>query len=173
MGRVPQNASSIRLPFAAVNRRGDANYQEGWQRHHLVPKQCGSDSDLGPFLNALRLRNLFIDDFTTNGIMLPALDSLSRENGLPLHVGGHAAYNVRVMTQLHAIRMSCERVQAPQRHTLAVMGIRALQAQLRESIQNQSGGVLDSIPIRGRSDRDIDSLIGTLFASRNRLAAAA
>jgi A nuclease family of the HNH/ENDO VII superfamily with conserved AHH len=154
-----------RLPFAAVNRRGDPGYREGWEKHHELPNQCTRDPALGPFIDSLGAFGFFIDDFKTNGILLPALPSISRASGLPLHVGGHAVYNARVMARMHEIRMACEMMPGDaSRRRLAVRGLRFFQAELRQAIANQRGGTLDDLPIRGASDRDMDALIDILYS---------
>lgn len=156
-----------RLPFAAVNRRGFPDYREGWNRHHLQPVQCMREALLAPFVSRLGEAGFFLDDFNSNGVMLPALDSVSRMSGLPLHVGGHPAYNRRVILRMQDIRLTCELVVGEQKRVcFAIFLMRQLQAELRHAILNQGAETLDHMTIRNPAHRDREQLIDLLFAAR-------
>jgi A nuclease family of the HNH/ENDO VII superfamily with conserved AHH len=81
------------VPFGAVNLSHDRTYREGWVRHHLLPLQSLRDRALQPFLSSLSDDGFHMDDFRTNGILLPALQSIGKFAGLPVHFGGHPNYN--------------------------------------------------------------------------------
>jgi A nuclease family of the HNH/ENDO VII superfamily with conserved AHH len=152
-----------RIPFASVNLAHDVVYQEGLVRHHLAPSQSFRDPELRPFLLKLQIDGLHMDDFATNGILLPAIPSISKSTGLPIHVGGHPNYNLRIINELRAIRVSCESIRGDsQRRRSAVSGIRALQDRARKAIINQHSGHVDRVVLSHPSDDSLDALIDRL-----------
>jgi A nuclease family of the HNH/ENDO VII superfamily with conserved AHH len=155
---------TLRVPFWSVNLPGKVLYREGWVRHHLIPLQCIRDTVLGPFLLRMRDSGFHMDDFRTNGILLPTLSSDSKKSSLPVHVGGHPNYNWRIMTELHAIRAICESVRSDSRAgEFALSGLRGLQKLLRKTITNQGVGHIDRVSLNGRTDGDLDALIDRLL----------
>jgi A nuclease family of the HNH/ENDO VII superfamily with conserved AHH len=155
----------LRLPFAAVNLPNDLFYREGWVRHHVTPLQCIRDAVLGPFLLRMRDSGFHMDDFRTNGILLPTLSNDGKLSGLPVHIGGHPNYNLRIMTELHAIRSISESLRSESRRfEFALSGLRGLQKWARSAIINQGAGHVDRVILCGRTDEDIDALIDRAFA---------
>ncbi len=154
-----------RKPFQTVNRPGTPNYREGWVRHHLHPMQCMRDADLAPFLIAMRDDGFHLDDFTTNGVLLPALPSQSKSSGLPLHLGGHAQYNAQIISELHAIRAFCESIRSQAcRRKVALHGLRGSQKRARLAIIEQQAKHMNRVVLNGRTDGDLDMLIDRMFA---------
>jgi A nuclease family of the HNH/ENDO VII superfamily with conserved AHH len=154
-----------RVPFASVNRPDTPNYREGWVRHHLHSMQCLRDAALAPFLLAMRDDGFHMDDFDTNGILLPALPSQSFLSGQPLHLGGHPNYNAQIIDELHFIRKFCESIRSDsRRRKIAMGGLRGSQDRTREAILSQRAGHVDRVILTGPTDGDIDALIDRLFA---------
>ena len=155
---------TLRVPFWSVNLPGKVLYREGWVRHHLVPLQCMGDAVLGPFLLRMRASGFCMDDFRTNGILLPTLSSDSKKSSLPVHVGGHPNNNWRIMAELHAIRAICESIRSDSRaREFALSGLRGLQKWVRKAITDQDIGHIDRVRLSGRTDGDLDALIDRLF----------
>ena len=152
------------IPFASVNQPDKAGYREGWVRHHLHPLQCMRDDMLGPFLFAMRDDGFHIDDFGTNGILLPALPSQSILSGQPLHIGGHPNYNAQILNELQFIRRFCESIRTDsQRRKLALRGLRGSQDRTRCAILRQQSGHVDRVILMGRTDGDLDRIIDRLM----------
>lgn len=154
-----------RRPFSTVNRPGTPDYREGWVRHHLHPMQCMRDAKLAPFLLAMRDDGFHLDDFTTNGVLLPALPSESVSSCLPLHLGSHVHYNAQIIDELHAIRAFCESIRSPAcRRNVALRGLRGSQKRARLAIVNQRAEHMNRVVLSGHTDGDLDRLIDRLFA---------
>lgn len=117
-------------------------------------------------LTDLRPLGFSLDDFTTNGILLPALPSLSRQTGMPLHMGSHALYNAQVMEKLDGIRAGCDVIDPGVRHRVILRLFRRLQRQVRATILALGPQHIDSILLSGSSDPDIDAMIDMLYAAR-------
>jgi len=98
------------LPFRAVNRRGEAGYQSGMQRHHLLPLQLLSLRSFGPLLDRIGRDRLAFDDFRCNGLLLPANGEAALRIGLPLHRGPHRAYNGMVAERVGQIEAGWARL---------------------------------------------------------------
>ncbi len=161
------NDISVRVPFASVNRPDMPNYREGWVRHHLHSLQCMRDAALAPFLLAMRSDGFHMDDFATNGVLLPALPSQSILSGQPLHLGGHPNYNAQIIDELHFIRSFCESIRPDsQRRRLALRGLRGSQDRTRHAITRQRCGHVDRVILNGPTDDDLDALIDRLIAAR-------
>lgn len=166
MGAISYNR---RKPFSTVNRPSCLNYREGWVRHHLHPMQCMRDANLAPFLLAMRDDGFHLDDFETNGVLLPGLPSQSISSGLPLHFGGHLRYNHQIIAELQSIRTFCESVRShARRRKLALSGLRGSQNRARLAIVQQRAGHMDRVVLNGRTDGDLDALIDRLLDVSNR-----
>ena len=124
------------------------------------------DDMLGPFLLAMRDDGFHIDDFRTNGILLPALPSQSILSGQPLHMGGHPNYNAQILDELQFIRRFCESIRPDsQRRKLALRGLRGSQERTRSAILRQQSGHVDRIVLNGRTDGDLDRAIDRLMGA--------
>lgn len=153
-----------RIAFALVNRPSHSGYREGWVRHHLYPLQCLRDLTLAPFLFSMRDDGFHMDDFATNGILLPALPSQSILSGQPLHMGGHPNYNAQILDELQFIRRFCESIRTDsQRRKLALRGLRGSQDRTRCAILRQQSGHVDRVILMGRTDGDLDRIIDRLM----------
>jgi hypothetical protein len=97
------SATRRRLPFRAVNRLGDADYQPDLQRHHLIPRQLTSQRCFGAFFDGVGRERIGLDDFRANGILLPACGASALRLGMPLHRGPHNCYNGMVMERVGRI----------------------------------------------------------------------
>jgi hypothetical protein len=154
-----------RVPFGSVNLVGAPDYQEGRFRHHIAPSQCLRDAELGPFLLSLRADGVHMDDFSTNGMLLPVLPSISKSTGLPLHIGSHPNYNARIIDKLHVIRVSCESIRGDsQRRVSAKSRVHELQEWVRLSITTQRSGHIDRVILASPTDHSLDALIDRLHA---------
>ena len=164
MGRLDLK---MHVPFASVNSSSSPSYREGWARHHIAPVQCKRDAALAPFLLTLREDGFCMDDFVTNGVLLPMLPSQSKISGLPLHLGGHPEYNARFIEELNPIRVFCESIRSDsRRREVALSGVRGLQDRARKLITTQRAGHINRVVLKGCTDADVDGLITRLFAKR-------
>lgn len=137
--RLPprHHRSAQKLPFAAVNRRGEPGYDPGLQRHHLLPRQALSWPGLGRLFEALGRKRIGFDDFRRNGLLLPARDDAAIRLGLPLHLGPHRDYNRMVIDRLGTIEAGWSRQRCRDEEiarTGALMRIALLQRALRRRI---------------------------------------
>ena len=92
-----------RLPFRAVNRRGDPGHQHDLQRHHLLPCQLLRRRCFAPMFDRLGPERIGFDDFRRNGLLLPASERAALRTGLPLHRGPHQHYNELVIERVGRI----------------------------------------------------------------------
>lgn len=104
------------IPFRAVNRRGEHDYDPGLQRHHLLPRQLLGKRCFGLLFDAIGRERIGFDDFRSNGLLLPASDSAAVRIGLPLHRGPHGDYNAMVIERVGQIEegWSALRLKAPE-----------------------------------------------------------
>lgn len=100
---APGAAIRAPLPFAQANRKNTAGYDEGFQRHHLLPLQLLSARCFGRLFDSLRPDRVGFDDFRRNGLLLPAIESAAMRIGLPLHRGPHRRYNDLVIERVGQI----------------------------------------------------------------------
>ena len=108
-----------------------------------------------------------MDDFGTNGVLLPMLPSQSKISGLPLHLGGHPEYNARFIEELNPIRVFCESIRSDsRRREVALSGVRGLQDRARKSIITQRAGHINRVVLTGRTDDELDGLITRRFTKR-------
>lgn len=126
-----------RLPFRAVNQRGKAGYQEGMQRHHLLPLQLRKRKTFSSLLIDLGHDAVGFDDFRFNGLLLPTDDKAAIYWGLPLHRGPHRVYNEVVADRVGQIEAgwSARRLVRPvAARNEAQMRLRLLQRALRRRL---------------------------------------
>ena len=69
--------------FSAVNRTGSVNFRKGWQKHHLLPRQLMSRRCLASMITSIGSAGLSLDDFDSNGVLLPG--SVATSFALILH----------------------------------------------------------------------------------------
>jgi len=126
-----------RLPFRAVNCRGDPDFEPGVQRHHLLPRQLLSQQCFGAMFEAIGCDRLGLDDFRQNGLLLPGNGESAVRMGLPLHRGPHRAYNGMVAERVGQIEATWVRVRplAPESALeQALMRLSLLQRALRRRL---------------------------------------
>jgi A nuclease family of the HNH/ENDO VII superfamily with conserved AHH len=91
------------IRFSQINRLNKAGYNPNYQRHHLIPKQAGGESELTRVFQALGDQGFSLEDFEHNGILLPCCEKESMRTGRPLHRGPHPRYNEIVIERLLVI----------------------------------------------------------------------
>ncbi|MES2699841.1 MAG: AHH domain-containing protein [Pseudomonadota bacterium] len=91
------------LSFGAVNAPGAPGYRAGMQRHQLLPRQLLTRSWFSRLVDSLGRERLGIDDFRSNGLLLPAVEQAAQVLGLPLHRGPHTHYNQVVLERVGQI----------------------------------------------------------------------
>lgn len=125
------------LPFRAVNRRDAPDYNPGFQRHHLLPRQLLQQRCFGPLFELIGRDRLGFDDFRANGLLLPASDVAALRIGLPMHRGPHRDYNSLVMERVGQVEesWSARRRLAPEiAASEAVQRLHLLQKALRRRL---------------------------------------
>lgn len=130
------------IPFRAVNRPGDADYDNGLQRHHILPRQLLSERCFGALFDIIGRQRIGFDDFRTNGLLLPANGVAAVRIGLPLHRGPHRTYNELVIARVGQIETgwSTQRLRAPEiALEQALMRLSLLQRALRRRLLNPLG----------------------------------
>jgi hypothetical protein len=135
--RTDKNAQ---IAFRSVNSPGEAGYDPGLQRHHLLPRQLLSQRCFGAMFATIGREAVGFDDFRTNGLLLPATDHAAIRTGMPLHRGPHRHYNAVVIARVGRIE---ERWAHLRRRDNAAATIEALerlwllQSALRRRLLNQ------------------------------------
>lgn len=107
------------------------------QRHHLLPRNLQTDRRLSALFDALGRGRVSLDDFRSNGLLLPALEQAAMVLGLPLHRGPHPRYNEVVAERFGQIEASWQnnRGRDPEQALRdVVMRMRLLQAALRRTL---------------------------------------
>lgn len=85
------------LPFHAVNRKGQAGYDRGLQRHHLLPRQLQAARAFSRMFAAIGGERRRFDDFRENGLLLPCDEDTALRLAMPLHRGPHRRYSELVI----------------------------------------------------------------------------
>lgn len=167
----PASYRRPRLPFRSVNRVGQADYQPGMQRHHLLPRQLLSHRCFGRLFDAIGLERLAIDDFRRNGLLLPASDHAAMRMRLPLHRGPHRAYNTLVCERVGQIEGAWARQRRAASDSAlgqAAMRLDLLQRALRRRLLRPDGARLRlnrADPLcRGADFAALDALADALWA---------
>ena len=88
------------LSFRSVNHRLSADFDDGLQRHHLLPVQLVSSRCFGRLFDALGRDRIGFDDFRSNGLLLPCRESAALQLAMPLHRGPHRNYNALVIERV-------------------------------------------------------------------------
>jgi hypothetical protein len=120
------------------------DYDNGLQRHHILPRQLLNERCFGALFDTIGRARIGFDDFRTNGLLLPANDITAVRIGLPLHRGPHRTYNELVIARVGQIEASWSAMRArgtevPRAE--ALMRLSLLQRALRRRLMN---------PLRGR-----------------------
>ncbi len=125
------------LSFRCVNLPDRPGYDPGLQRHHLLPRQLLSQSCFAALFDQLARRWPGLDDFRSNGMLLPCNAAAALRMGLPLHRGPHRDYNVMVIERVGEVEAlwSSMRPRTPlAAHREAVAGLKFLQQELRRGL---------------------------------------
>ncbi|MFM9976576.1 MAG: AHH domain-containing protein [Sphingomonadaceae bacterium] len=151
--------------FGSVNRVSSPSFKEGFERHHIIARQCLRDPVLGPFLASIEEHGFAVHDFATNGVLLPALPTLAEHTGLPLHRGPHPHYNSAVMAQIDEVRRAALWIDGTERRgRFAVRALRVLQVRLRAKIASRTSRTVDAIRLCDRPHMDLDAAVDRFLA---------
>lgn len=126
-----------RLPFRSVNLRGRPDFQEGLQRHHLLPCQLLHQPPFARMFATIGSDRLGFDDFRRNGLLLPARSEIAERLAMPLHRGPHRSYNAMVAERVGQVEAEWSRLRlhAPDLAVgQALMRIELLQRALRRRL---------------------------------------
>lgn len=123
-----------------MNRHDAPGYDPGLQRHHILPRQMIQRPCFAPLLISLHQLDFGLEDFRSNGLLLPANDAAAVRIGLPLHRGPHRAYNEMVGERLGQIEAGWTglRLRRPEAALLtAYRQLEELQQALRTQLLDQ------------------------------------
>ncbi|WP_310021302.1 AHH domain-containing protein [Croceicoccus sp. BE223] len=126
--------------FSAVNRTGSVNFRKGWQKHHLLPRQLMSRRCLASMITSIGSAGLSLDDFDSNGVLLPGSEVIAFDEGLPLHRGPHKIYNELVFERVGAVEMEWSRTRSRdelQARTAALSRLQLVQRGLARRIERE------------------------------------
>jgi hypothetical protein len=158
------------IPFRAVNRPEDADYDNGLQRHHILPRQLLNERCFGALFDTIGRDRIGFDDFRTNGLLLPASDIAAVRIGLPLHRGPHRNYNDLVIERVGQVEASwsATRPRSPNAALeAALMRLSLLQRALRRRLLNplRNRFVLNKADPLGRAFdfTELDDMADTLW----------
>lgn len=142
----------------------------GFQRHHLIPLALLHRPQMAAMFDHLRIERFLLQQFGSNGQVLPACETAALWSGHALHRGPHQAYNDVVAARVERIRVHFA-LQSPAdpraaRRT-AVMRLRLLQDATRRALTDRHGGTFwlnRRDPMRLFADRPyLDDAIDRLF----------
>ncbi len=159
------------ITFRSVNARGNAGYDPGLQRHHLLPRQLLSQRCFGRMFAEVGRGQVGFDDFRRNGLLLPATEAASVRSGMPLHRGPHPRYNEVVIARVGRIeaRWSVVRRRDDEAALVeALMRLHLLQSALRRHLLAQRRRVVlnRKDPLgTGFDFTQLDAMAETLWAA--------
>ena len=130
-----------------VNTRGSPDFAEGWQRHHIIPKQCLSNARTKDFLSAMSGIGFRVNDFTTNGILLPSTSAEAASANLPIHSGPHPEYNAKMIDAIECIARQFHFAEDGGEAQAALSQVRLVQARLRVSMYQDRLASVDRISV--------------------------
>jgi hypothetical protein len=107
-GRNMPDRRQQTVPFQAINRPRFPGYVEGLQRHHLIPRALPEQRCFVSLFATLGAQ-AGLDDFRSNGMLLPACEAAAARMRLPLHRGPHRAYSHMVAERLGEIESGWSR----------------------------------------------------------------
>lgn len=143
-------AAAIRH-FAGANRPGGPGFRKGWQKHHLLPRQLYAQRCFAVMLSSVGPAGICLDDFDSNGLLLPGSESAAAREGLPLHRGPHKVYNELVFERVGAIEMEWSRIRRRD-ESEARSGAVARLALVQRALSRRLKGEGQSRVILNRSD---------------------
>ena len=158
------------IPFSKINKSGGADYNAKYQRHHLIPLQAYSEPRFGALFSELREVGFSIDDFSTNGVLLPCEEGEAYHSGMPLHRGPHPQYNELVMDRLDAIERTARSASAAARpHSMLRDRVWLFQKALARGLkrsENQAYVLNNRDPVRAEGNfEELDACVDILWAS--------
>lgn len=159
------------IAFRSVNARGQAGYNPGLQRHHLLPRQLLSQRCFGRMFAEVGLVRVGFDDFCRNGLLLPATETASVRSGMPLHRGPHPRYNEVVIGRVGKIEAhwAAVRLHDPEAALVeALERLSLLQSALRRQLLAQQRRILlnRNDPLgTGFDFAELDAMAETLWAA--------
>lgn len=119
--------------------KGNAEFigVEDCQLHHLIPLEVFRSGRFRSFFEIVGRNNFKINDFGTNGVMLPATERCAAIMKMPMHRGPHPRYSTIVAERVSAIArdMPVLEPQLMQIHA-GLTRLRLLQRALRTSLLN-------------------------------------
>lgn len=129
--------------FSMINRKNQDDYSPHYQRHHLIPLQAASISDIRISLDDMGCDGFDFDDFEKKGVLLPSDEAMALKTGEPLHRGPHPRYNELVIERLVLIAQLCNRIESTvERKVFFRLRIRLLQSALRKALVGSTLPVL-------------------------------
>jgi hypothetical protein len=159
------------IPFRCVNRRGTPAYDQGLQRHHLLPRQLLGRRCFGPMFEAIGRTEVGFDDFRRNGLLLPATEEATIRTGMPLHRGPHRHYNELVIERVGRIEARWSAAQARDSEAAlreALERLALLQAALRRRLLSERRALVlnrrDPLGT-GFDFTELDAMAETLWAA--------
>ena len=136
------SAVRSRIPFRAVNVRGEPGHDPALQRHHLLPRQLLSRRCFGTLFDQIGSDAVGFNDFRANGLLLPAREEAAIRMGMPLHRGPHSHYNEMVIERVGTIERGWS-ASRPIKHEAALgealMRLSLLQRALRRRLLSSAG----------------------------------
>ncbi|ANU07887.1 AHH domain-containing protein [Paraurantiacibacter namhicola] len=159
------------LPFRMVNRPGTAAHRSDMQKHHLLPCQLLSRSAFERLVGHAGGRTQVMEDFRTNGLLLPANEAAASASGLPLHRGPHRHYNELVAERVGSITDDWSNARL--RHEAfavqdALGRLRLLQGALRRKLLDTARPLIlnRKDPLgKGRDFSELDAMADMLWAA--------
>lgn len=137
-------------------------------RHHMMPLQTQRHPELGPFLYSSHADGFHIDDFATNGMLLPLLSSVGRAKSLPVHFGGHPRYNEQIIVRLQTIRVFCESIRSDRlRRQMALVAVRGVQKRAKDAIVHQGVDHVDYVNLAEPAATNLVEQIARLVAQHS------
>lgn len=160
------------IRFSSVNRPGDRNYRPNYHRHHLIPRQAATQPSLVSIFKDLSRRGFDLDNFHTNGILLPCNEEEAIKSKRALHRGPHPHYNDVVISRMVAISKLSEGIQSRDRRSeFIAFKAHLLQRGLRRGLNGDDCWSLKlnaRDPLRSGADFDqIDIRIDQLCQTRH------
>lgn len=168
-GRV---RSPVFVAFRSVNCPGSSGYDPSLQRHHLLPRQILARRCFGPMFDSIGRHRVRFDDFSANGLLLPATEAATVRTGMPLHRGPHRRYTEVVIARVG--RIEADWTQARRRNDMdalseALLRLQLLQAALRRQLLAQRRRVVlnRNDPLgTGFDFTELDAMAETLWAAQ-------
>ena len=114
-------------------------WQNGFQRHHIIPVAVLNDRVLRRKFKRLERFGFAPRNFTINGILLPCTEEAARQFKMPMHRGPHKYYNDLVYECVGLIFKPFDFLNAPDRELRYVAAeIAKLQATLKALLRQNN-----------------------------------